>query len=78
MACSPATLVIDASAFTGLTPEQLDLVAIALLIRWLKSINPSADTSPEALMAAATQFTGLTPVELDLVTISLLCRIAAA
>lgn len=75
MACSPQDLVASVSAFSGMNEADMELVAIALMVRWLKTINPAADVSPEALNASVAQFSSFNQADAQLVSISLLCQI---
>jgi hypothetical protein len=76
MACSPQDLIASVSAFSGMNEADLELVAIALLARWLKSIDPGADVSSEALLESVARFSSMNQADAQLVSISLLCQIS--
>lgn len=75
--CDPKTLMASASCFTCVPPGMWMPLKLVLLSRWLKILNPSADTSVQALMRNASCFTCLPPGLLGPLRLSLLCRIMA-
>ncbi len=74
-ACNPNDLIRDASCLLCLPPGYYYPIKLALLCRWWKLLQPSADCSVNALMADAKCFACLTPGEMVPLKLALLCRI---
>ena len=54
--CDPNQLATAGSCFFCLPPGYDYPVTLALLARWLKALDPAADTSPQGLMTDAACF----------------------
>lgn len=73
--CNTTTLMADAKCFTCLPPGMWFPIKLALLARWLKQLDPDADTSPQGLMRSASCFICLPPGMFGPLKLALLCRI---
>lgn len=76
--CDTNALFSASSAFTGLTPYQLQLVNTALLCQILQANNPVATCNVQSLISAASCFACLQPGQLAIIQTQLLCEILHA
>lgn len=75
MACDPNTLAQQGGCFFCLPPGYYYPIKLAILARWLKVLNPAADTSVEALLAdpAAACYSCPPGAQLGPIKLALIC-----
>lgn len=80
MACDPKTLASESSCFFCLPPGYYYPIKLAILARWLKSLNPAADTSVAALLADASAACVACPpgAQLGPLRLALVCSVSTS
>lgn len=75
MACDPNTMAAESSCFSCLPPGYYYPIKLAILARWLKTLDPAADTSVAGLMAAGNCFACPPNAQLGPIRLALICEV---